>query len=393
MNYKENNVNFKSADALLFSPNNELIVGDTISGRLYAFKVEVGGGKDQLYNLQNIDNIIAQKLGISVSNLRLNDMVIHPVSKEIFISVNRGEGAEAESVIVSINAEGKVHLPKLELVDKFDLPNIHGHDTKTKWGPHNEKAVVRSLSITDIAYHKGFLYVSGLTNADFSSTLHKIAYPFNDQYSCSNIEIYHSQHGVSETRAPIRAQTIVEHNNESIMIAAYTCTPIVTIPINDLKDKAKIKGKTVADVGYGNTPLDILSFKGYDQNNKIEDYVIVINKQRSAQLFTLQNLLNGKAINQSVGFAPGGVESLPIPLNNLIRICDYSDSHLLILRREINTGSLDLLNIKKGLYFRLSDHLSEFNMPDYQYPSDGSLEHMKSFQAMLLQEEGINVDL
>ena len=91
--------------------------------------------------------------------------------------------------------------------------------------------------ITDIDYHDGYLYVAGLTNGEFASTLRKIAYPFTDaQEAVAGIEMYHAVHTQNETRAPIRTMTFKEINGVSTLIAAYTCTPLVTIPTSEIKE-------------------------------------------------------------------------------------------------------------------------------------------------------------
>jgi hypothetical protein len=56
------------------------------------------------------------------------------------------------------------------------------------------------------------------------------------------------------------------------VIAAYTCTPLVKIPVSDLKAGAKVKGQTIADLGAGNQPLDMVPYK---KDGK--DYILVAN--------------------------------------------------------------------------------------------------------------------
>jgi len=59
-------------------------------------------------------------------------------------------------------------------------------------------------------------------------------------------EIYHTGHNLIETRAPIRAMSFATWGGKPYLVAAYTCTPIVTIPLDELKDGAHIRGKTIA---------------------------------------------------------------------------------------------------------------------------------------------------
>jgi len=59
------------------------------------------------------------------------------------------------------------------------------------------------------------------------------------------------------------------------LLAAYTCTPLVQFPLKDLTPGAKIKGKTVAELGNRNRPLDMIV---YQKDGK--DYLLMANSSR-----------------------------------------------------------------------------------------------------------------
>jgi len=61
-----------------------------------------------------------------------------------------------------------------------------------------------------------------------------------------------------ETQAPIRTFVPYEIDGREYVLAAYTCTPLVTIPFSDLQPGAKVHGTTIADLGSGNQPLDMV---------------------------------------------------------------------------------------------------------------------------------------
>ena len=50
-------------------------------------------------------------------------------------------------------------------------------------------------------------------------------------------------------------------NTTSILMASYTCTPLVLFPLNELKAGVHAKGRTVAELGAGNSPLDMISYE------------------------------------------------------------------------------------------------------------------------------------
>jgi len=62
----------------------------------------------------------------------------------------------------------------------------------------------------------------------------------------SGIEMFHAAQGQNETRAPIRAMTVMDINGVSTVVAAYMCTTLITVPVADLQDGANITGRTIA---------------------------------------------------------------------------------------------------------------------------------------------------
>jgi hypothetical protein len=50
-------------------------------------------------------------------------------------------------------------------------------------------------------------------------------------WAITSIEIYHTGHNLIETRAPIRAMSFASWGGRTYLVAAYTCTPVVTIPL------------------------------------------------------------------------------------------------------------------------------------------------------------------
>jgi len=77
----------------------------------------------------------------------------------------------------------------------------------------------------------------------------------------TNVEIYHGSHGRFETNAPVR--TFVPHriDGDPHILAAYTCTPLVKIPLYSLKPASKVTGTTIAELGGRNRPLDMVVYR------------------------------------------------------------------------------------------------------------------------------------
>src|SRR5439155_15216024 len=117
---------------------------------------------------------------------------------------------------------------------------------------------VRSSTVTDIGYVDGTVLVAGLSNEEFSSNLRRIPFPFTGEMQDSSLEIFHVSHGKWETAAPIR--TFLPFDGGRSVLASYTCTPLVHFPLSELEKGGQARGRTVAELGVGNQPLDIVSF-------------------------------------------------------------------------------------------------------------------------------------
>ncbi|MEM7736438.1 MAG: hypothetical protein AAF267_11665 [Deinococcota bacterium] len=381
----------QSVGVLHFGPNNELFVADSKTGTIFAFDLPVAEAPEQprAYNLYDIDAQIAAALGVTVDQITINDMVVHPVSSVAYLSVMRGHGDDAMPIVLTINHDGMI--TPLELAELAytatsisDLPD----DDLIFW----DKVPARSLSITDIDYYDGELFVSGLSTGDFASTLRRIAYPFDDSISTTSIEMYHAIHDQNETRAPIRTQTILETADGPILVAAYTCTPLVTTPLTDLEDGTHIVAKTIAELGYGNTPIDIIRFQSQGQDGSVQNMVMLTNTDYSAMVFSEEQILashSTEGLSSAVGLGMmAGLDPFITPMTNINQVSDQDAMHLLMLRTNKDTGNLDLVSTLKGVYFRLSDFVSEYDSVGYEYPADGSQEGTRQFQNMLRMVEG-----
>jgi hypothetical protein len=187
--------------------------------------------------------------------------------------------------------------------------------------------------------------------------------------------------------------TVVDLDGVSTVVAAYTCTPLVTIAASDLQDGANISGRTIAELGYGNTPLEVIDFQVMDMQGNAADYVLVINREMAADLISLADLTAAAAapgITEPIPFlgATAGVATTPIPLSGVFQAADQDAQFLLTLRRNMDTGAMDLVSFRKGVYLRLSEFVSEYNFPDYAYADNPSAEGTRMFQNMLKADEG-----
>jgi hypothetical protein len=108
--------------------------------------------------------------------------------------------------------------------------------------------------------------ISGLSNEEFSSKLRSVAYPFTSAEAGTSVEIFHGNHGRLETRSPVYTFIPYSIGGKPFIIASYTCTPLVRFPVDSLTGTSKVVGTTIAELGAGNRPLDMVLYsKGGQQ--------------------------------------------------------------------------------------------------------------------------------
>ena len=82
---------------------------------------------------------------------------------------------------------------------------------------------------------------------------------------------------------------------------------------------------------------------------------------------------------------PAGVNIFPVPMAGVMQVSEQNQMMLALLRRNIDTGEVDLISELKGAYFRLSDFASEYEFPNFKH-RDG--DPWFDFQNAMKQMEG-----
>ncbi len=153
--------------------------------------------------------------------MTINDVKVNPASGNVYLAVKRGTGA-GQPAIVKVSRDGAIEPMSLKDV-MFAKVTVPGQDKG------------KAQSFTSLAYMNGKVFVAGLSS-EFASTLRVIPFPFPEKTDKGTaIEIFHGAHNAIETRSPIRTFTTYKIGDEQNLMAAYTCTPLVKIPVADLK--------------------------------------------------------------------------------------------------------------------------------------------------------------
>lgn len=336
---KTASLELKSAGPVAFGPEGILFVADPLGAAVHAIATgDAGkGAKRKPVALEAVDRKIAAALGTAPDKIRISDLAVNPLSGVAYLSVARGSGVAAPAVIVSVRGD------KLEALDlsalkssSFTLTSVP--DAKATTGRGRRRQSARSQAITDLGYVNGRVLVAGMSNEEFSSSLRSIAFPFDGSGKPASVEIYHGAHGRFETRSPVRTFVSLNVAGQPYLVAAYQCTPLVTIPLADIKPGAKLKGKTVAELGNRNRPLDMIV---YTKGGK--EYMLIANSSRGIMKVSTVDLGKSPAITERV--SGGGRKGVPYETidgwKGIIQLDRADDANALVMR-ETEAGSLNL---------------------------------------------------
>jgi len=319
----------KSVSALAFGPKGLLFIGDPQSATIFA--VDTGDTKpagDKPVDITRVDAQLASTLGTTEKDVRIADLKVNPASGNVYVAVTRGTGAGTPAIVRLPRGGGTPEPLTLK-----DVPFAQ------VMLPNPGKGKDQTTVVTSMAFLDGKLYVAGLSNEQFASTLRVIPFPFKDADKGSAIEIFHGAHGRIETQAPIRTFVPFKVGGEDALMAAYTCTPLVKIPVSELKPGTKVKGTTVAELGNMNQPIDMIP---YTKDGKT--YLLMANSRRGVMKIPTQDFATAAAITARPPTETAGVKYETISeLKNVVQLDKLDDARAIILVK--TDAGLDLKTI------------------------------------------------
>ena len=111
-------------------------------------------------------------------------------------------------------------------------------------------------------------------------------------------------------------------------MAAYTCTPLVKVPLSsELKPGEKVKGTTIAELGNRNTPLDMIV---YAKGGK--DYLLMANTARGVMKIPAESFAGAEPITARPATETAGVKYETVgELKGVTQLDKLDDARGLIL--------------------------------------------------------------
>jgi hypothetical protein len=175
-----------------------------------------------------------------------------------------------------------------------------------------------------------------MSNEEFASNLRRIPFPFDGEVADNSLEVFHVSHGKWETHAPIR--TFVPYEDGRSILASYTCTPLVYFPLADLASGTHLTGRTVAELGPVNQPLDMVSFRQGDG-----EYLLIAHSSHPLMKIACADIAGQEGLTEPQ--EPRGVPREEIDLPGIKKLANFNGDYVLALQQD-ESGARHLRSLK-----------------------------------------------
>ncbi|MEZ6090446.1 MAG: hypothetical protein R3C05_20980 [Pirellulaceae bacterium] len=293
-------IELQSLGPITFSTSGVLIVGDPKQAMVYAIDTadrRVDGKLSD--NLpKDLTSQLANVLEADAAKIEIGDLAVNPETGNVIISARAGNRVR----LIRLTADGKMQPIDLSKIDhaKKQLPNPPADEVT---GEGRRRRNLRDQSITDLAFFDGKIIVSGLSAGASPSSVIELPFPFAENTVITNVEIFHAAHGRVEDAA-IQTFIPLNINGEPSLLAGFTCTPLVNFPIGKLDGDEKVRGKTVAELGNRNRPIDMIV---YERDGK--QFLLMSNSVRGVMKLQTDNINDAPGLTERV--AGGGTAGQP----------------------------------------------------------------------------------
>ena len=218
LDLQRGSITLRSTGPITFGPDGVLFVADNAAATIHAIDVGDAGAAAgaEPFDLEHVDERVASYLGAAVSDVAIQDLAVHPVTHNVYLSVQRGHGDDAAGVLVRIDhLDGSVERRRprrrADRVGHARRRARRGGRPQRHHAPHRRqgeeltfgdrtirilKRPIRMATVTDLACVGDALFVAGLSNEEFASKLRRIPLPVRERRRpANNLEIFHVSHG------------------------------------------------------------------------------------------------------------------------------------------------------------------------------------------------------
>jgi hypothetical protein len=261
-NPQKGGLEFKSIGRLSFGPDGLLLLSDPQDASVLAINTGDTGPLVKLgKKIDNVEIVLAKALAIEPAALTIVDMAVNPASGRIYFSLTTKPGNKP--ALVAVDGKGGIHLPDMETMEYVRMTLPVGENAKLR-------------NVTDLAWADYSVVVAGQSSEELSNKIYQLPIPLEHGVNARyfSAETYHVSHKRWETNAQIQSFIPYEEDGELFVVGAFACTPIAKFPLGEIEDLEEVKGVSVVELGSGNRPLDMFTYKKDGQ-----DWLITSNKR------------------------------------------------------------------------------------------------------------------
>jgi hypothetical protein len=243
---EQGNPKIKTIEAMAFAPKGLLL----IAGGAQVVSVETGDTtpiKWSKTEIANIDQVLAGKLGLQAKDIEVRKLAVNPASGKAYVALQSLK--TKTSVILTIDGAGNVA--------EFPLDDVK----YTSYALAAPKVSV--TKVTDIAWAGGKIVVATQATDKFAASRVFTINPADKDGAPTQIstKTFHVGHNQWETNAPLRVLMPYFENGKASVVGSFTCTPVVRYDLEDARNDEQITGRSVLELGTGNTPRGMFSYE------------------------------------------------------------------------------------------------------------------------------------
>lgn len=243
---EQGNPKIKSIEAIAFGPKGLLVIGG--GARLVAVETgDVTPTKWSKTEIADIGQVLAGKLGLQPKDIEIRKLAVNPASSRAYVAL-RSLRTKSD-VILTIDGAGNVA--------EFPLENV-------KYTSYDLAAPkVTITKVTDVAWAGGKIVAATQATDKFAGSRVFTIDPAAKGGAPTQIstKTYHVGHGRWETHAPLRVLMPYEEKGKASVVGSFTCTPVVRYNLDDAKDNDQVTGRSVVELGTGNTPRSMFAYE------------------------------------------------------------------------------------------------------------------------------------
>jgi hypothetical protein len=242
----QGNPKIKTIEAIAFGPGGLLLIG----GGARVVSVETGDTTPSTWSkteVANIDQLLAGKLGLHAQDVEIRKLAVNPASRKAYVALQSLK--TKAGVILTIDGAGNIA--------EFPLDDVK----YTSYALAAPKTAI--TKVTDVAWAGGKIIAATQATDRFGASRVFTINPAAKGGSPVQIstKTFHVGHNQWETHAPLRVLMPYVDNGKNSVVGSFTCTPVVRYDLEDAKDDDQVTGRSVLELGTGNTPRRMFAYE------------------------------------------------------------------------------------------------------------------------------------